>query len=66
MARKYPSKKKFRFGEARSDTTKMVSYPNQAQLASVFHQFTHKLMKNQISPEPSSIKLEGKFAKIII
>jgi hypothetical protein len=66
LARKYPSKKKFHFGEARTDTTKIVAYPGQVKLSAIFHQFMHKLMKDQLSPEPSSIKLEGKFLKIII
>jgi len=66
LARKYPSRKKFHFGEMRSDTAKIAAYPNQTRFSAILHQFMYRLMKGQIPPEPSTIKIEGGFTKIII
>jgi len=44
----------------------MAVYPTQRQLTGVLHNFMYKLMKRQIPPEPSTLKLEGIFTKIII
>lgn len=66
LARKYPSRKKYYFGDMRSETAKIAAYPNQHSISTILHKFMYILMKDQISPEPPTLKIEDKFTKIII
>lgn len=66
MARKHPSKKKFRFGDYRvGDNAKFVSYINQYRVGYLIHKL-HDFMPKQLSPEYSAITFNFKYAKVII
>lgn len=66
MARKHPSKKKYRFGEMAKDTAKFISYINQFRLGRLFKKLYIKLMRGQLSPEQSAVRIDNKYIKIII
>jgi len=44
LAKKYVSRKRFRFMEIKRDTAKISVYPNQARLECVFAKFINELM----------------------
>ncbi len=66
MARKHPSKKKYRFGEVAKDTVKIASYSNQFRLGRSLKKLYYKLMRGQLSPEQSAIRIDRKYIKIIV
>ena len=66
MARKHPSKKKYRFGESVGETAKFSSYVNHYKLGDLLKKLQFKLMRRQISPEKSAIKFDHKYIKIIV
>ena len=66
MARKHPSKKKYRFGEMAKDTAKFISYVNQFRLGKLTKKLYLELLKSQLSPEESSVRVDQKYTKIIV
>jgi len=66
LAKKYVSRKRFRFMEIKRDTAKIAVYPGQARLERVFAKFISELMWQQISPEPSAIKFDDNYLKLIV
>lgn len=66
LARKYSSRKKFQFNATYNATSKIAVYLSQINLAPTLHYFMSYLMKEQLPPEQASIKIEGKFTKIIV
>jgi hypothetical protein len=66
MARKHPSKKKYRFGEMAKDTAKFISYINKYKLYFLFKNLYSKLMRGQLSPEDAAIRMDKKYTKVIV
>jgi len=65
MARKHPSKKKFRFGRNPHDTAKMVAYINQHRVGPVMRKFMYRIMPEQLSPELPAVTFSDIYTKII-
>lgn len=56
LARKHPSKKKFRFGETPGETAKIVTFNNQNSSNSLLNNFFFNILNKQLSPEFSAVK----------
>lgn len=56
LARKHPSKKKFRFGETPGETAKIVSFTNQNSSSYLLNNFFYKILNKQLAPEFSAVK----------
>jgi hypothetical protein len=66
LAKKFTSRKHFRFMEIKRDTVKIAAYPNQVRLEQVFAEFVNNIMWQQISPEPSALKFDKNYLKLIV
>jgi len=66
FARKHPSKKKYRFGETVGDTAKYATYLEQHQMPKLLVKLYSRLMRRQLSPEESSVRIDTKYTKIIV
>lgn len=66
MARKYPSQRKVRYGQVPGETAKIVVYPNNAKLRKICHFFMAVLMRRQLPPEQSAVKIYRNYTKLII
>jgi hypothetical protein len=66
LAKKFTSRKRFRFMEVKRDTAKITMYPNQTRLEQFFAKFINSIMWQQIPPEPSSIKFHKDSLKLIV
>ena len=65
FARKYPSKKKYKFGDTVGDTAKYAVYINKRQSKSLLAKLYLKLMRRQLTPEKPTIWLNHTYTKII-
>lgn len=66
LARKYPSKRKFNYGQIRGETAKIITYINQTQQQNLIKRFIVVLMKAQLPPEPTVLKIERNTTRIIV
>jgi len=66
LAKKITSRKRFRFMEIKRDTAKIATYPNQVRLEQVFAKFINNIMWQQIPPEPSAVKFDKNYLKLIV
>ena len=66
LAKKHRQKKSFRFGAVKRETAKIMAYPNQARLNVIFNKFMGQLAPVQLPPEPSAIKFEKNYVRIIV
>ena len=66
FSRKHPSKKKYRFGYTVGDDAKYGTYIEQYQAAKLLIKLYLKLMKRQLSPEETSVRIDTKYTKVIV